>query len=118
MGSHKSVWTGIEGIMIDGSLAGALNVTQSAGLLVQRVAERSIAWTAGIRGGSLRANVEGTELVLGGDIILGINGKPVRNDEGYDQIYQSIIGSGSEQPVVITIFRQGQLLKLSIQTSD
>jgi len=95
-----------------------LNVTQSAGLLVQRVAEGSIAWTAGIRGGSLRANVEGSELVLGGDIILGINGKPVRIDESYDQIYQSIISSGPEQPVVITIFRQGQLLKLSIQTSD
>jgi serine protease Do len=115
---HKSFWTGIEGIMIDGSLAGALNVTQSAGLLVQRVAEGSIAWTAGIRGGSLRANVEGSELVLGGDIILGINGKPVRNDESYDQIYQSIISSGPEQPVVITIFRQGQLLRLSIRTSD
>jgi len=68
--------------------------------------------------GGLRANVEGAELVLGGDIILGINGKPVRTDESYDPIYQSIIGSGSEQPVVITIFRQGQLLKLSIQTSD
>ena len=115
---HRSFWTGIEGILIDGSLAGALNVTQSAGLLVQRVAEGSIAWTAGIRGGSLRANVEGAEIVLGGDIILGINGKPVRNDESYDQIYESIIGSGPEQPVVITIFRQGQLLRLSIQTSD
>ena len=112
---HRSFWTGIEGILIDGSLAGALNVTQSAGLLVQRVAEGSIAWTAGIRGGSLRANVEGTEIVLGGDIILGINGKPVRTDQSYDQIYESIIGSGPQQPVEITIFRQGQLMKLSIQ---
>jgi hypothetical protein len=32
--------------------------------------------------------------------------------------YESIIGSGLEQAVVITIFRQGQLLRLSIQTSD
>src|SRR5262249_42858521 len=39
---HKSFWTGIDGVLIEGNLAKALNLTQSAGLLVQRVAEGSI----------------------------------------------------------------------------
>jgi len=52
---HKSFWTGIDGVLIEGNLAKALNLTQSAGLLVQRVAEGSIASRAGMRPGTLRA---------------------------------------------------------------
>ena len=73
----------------------------------QRVAEGSIAWSAGIKGGSLRANVEGAEIVLGGDIILGINGIPIRNSESYDQIYESIAG-----------IKPGQLLRLQFFDKD
>jgi serine protease Do len=36
---QKPFWTGIEGLVVDGNLARALNLTQPAGMLVQRVAE-------------------------------------------------------------------------------
>src|SRR6266404_420437 len=45
---QKPFWSGIEGLLVDGDLAKALNLPQSAGLLVQRVAEGSFAWRCGI----------------------------------------------------------------------
>jgi serine protease Do len=74
---QKPFWSGIEGLLVDGDLARALNLPQTAGVLVQRVAEGSIAWRWGIHAGKLRANVEGEEFILGGDIILKVNDVPV-----------------------------------------
>ncbi|HEY8226574.1 MAG TPA: trypsin-like peptidase domain-containing protein, partial [Pyrinomonadaceae bacterium] len=115
---HKSFWTGIDGVLIEGNLAKALNLTQPVGLLVQRVAEGSIAWRAGIRPGSLRANVEGEEIVLGGDIILRVNDIAIRSDASYDQIYERIGSNNSQQNLVITVIREGQTLKLAINNSS
>ncbi|HET9712066.1 MAG TPA: trypsin-like peptidase domain-containing protein, partial [Pyrinomonadaceae bacterium] len=115
---QKPIWTGIEGVLIGGKLAKALNLTQSAGILVQRVAEGSLAWRWGIRGGMLRAVVEGEEVILGGDLILSVNGVSVKNQESYDEIYRSI---GSVKPgnnLVIDVLRQGQLVSLCIPPSE
>jgi len=48
---------------------------------------------------------------------LAVNGIPVRDDESYDQINESIAGIKSGQSLMMTIFRQGQVLRLSIQPS-
>ena len=80
---QKPFWSGIEGLLVDGALARALNLPQPAGVLVQRVAEGSIAWRWGIHAGRLRANVEGEEFILGGDIILRVNEVPVAQSGSY-----------------------------------
>src|SRR6185295_3364516 len=87
---QKPIWTGIEGVLIGGKLASALNLTQPVAILVQRVAEGSLAWRSGIRGGMLRAVVEGEEVILGGDLILSVNGISVESEESYDEIYGNI----------------------------
>ena len=114
---QKPIWTGIEGVLINGKLAKALNLTQPAGILVRRVAEGSLAWRSGIRGGMLRAVVEGEEVILGGDLILSVNRISVKDEESYDVIYRSI---GSIKPgnnLVIDVLRQGQLVSLCIPSS-
>jgi serine protease Do len=111
---QKPFWSGIEGLLVDGNLARALNLPQSAGVLVQRVAEGSIAWRWGIHAGTLRANVEGEEFILGGDIILRVNDVSVEQDGNYDEIYESISRLKPGDNLVITVFRQGQTVKLSI----
>jgi S1-C subfamily serine protease len=115
---QKPFWTGIEGLLIDGNLARALNLTQPAGVLVQRVAEGSIAGRCGIHAGTLRANVEGEGIVLGGDIILRVNEVSVENDGSFDEIYRSIGRLKPGENLLITIFRKGRILKVAIPTSE
>jgi hypothetical protein len=75
---------------------------------------RKLAWRWGIRAGILRANVEGEEIVLGGDIILRVNEVSVEQNASYDEIYGSIARLKPGDNFVITVFRQGQSVKLSI----
>ena len=115
---QKPFWSGIEGLLVDGALARALNLPQPAGVLVQRVAEGSIAWRWGIHAGRLRANVEGEEFILGGDIILRVNEVPVEQSGSYDQISASIGRLKPGENLVISVFRQGQIVNLSIPTTQ
>jgi serine protease Do len=115
---QKPIWTGIEGILIDGSTAKALNVPQPAGVLVQRVAEDSIAWRWGIHGGTLRSIVEGEEMILGGDIILRVNERLVEDGSSYDEIYGSLSKLRPGEKLEFTILRQGQIVKLAIPASQ
>ena len=88
---QKPFWSGVEGFLLRGDLAKALNVPQPAGLLVQRVAEGSPAARAGVLAGSMRANIDGENLLLGGDIVLEVNGLPYEeSDESYRRIYASL----------------------------
>ena len=115
---QKPFWSGIEGLVVDGALARALNLPQPAGVLVQRVAEGSIAWRWGIHSGKLRANVEGAELILGGDVILRVNDVPVEQSSSYDDIYASIGRLKPGKNLVLSIFRQGQIVNLSFPATQ
>ncbi len=67
-------WSGLSGVVVDGDLALALNVPQKAGFLVQKVALNSPAERVGLRPSLLPAVIGGRELIIGGDIILAVNG--------------------------------------------
>ncbi|MBV9927497.1 MAG: trypsin-like peptidase domain-containing protein [Acidobacteria bacterium] len=111
---RKPFWSGIDGLLVTGELARALNLPQPAGVLVQRVAEGSIASRLGIQPGTLRANVGGEDLLLGGDIILNANGVPVaENDGSYDTILNNIAALKPGDTLVVMVFRQGLFVKLS-----
>lgn len=65
----KPVWSGLDGIIIS-KLAAVLNVSQSAGYLVQHVAQNSIADKLGIRSGSIPTTIYDTHFLLGGTSLL------------------------------------------------
>ena len=112
---QKPFWSGVEGFLLTGDLAKALNVPQSAGLLVQRVADGSPAARAGILAGSMRANIEGEDLLLGGDILLEVNGLPYEeSNDSYSRIYASLTKLKAGDSIAIKVFRQGQIVKLTL----
>ena len=61
---------GISGINVTPAIAKAMNLTQAAGFLVVDIIAEGPADKAGIRGGYVVANINGTEIELGGDVIL------------------------------------------------
>jgi hypothetical protein len=85
---RKSVWSGFSGHFLSGDLARAFNLPQPTGLLVQRVAANSPAARIGLRAGVLKAILpsDGTELTLGGDVILQVQGIPVGEAGIYERV--------------------------------
>jgi len=65
-------WTGFEGLFINEQLTSVFNIPAKGGMLVQRVVSNSAADKAGLKGGWLKANILGSEIWVGGDVILSI----------------------------------------------
>jgi hypothetical protein len=70
---EPSVWHGLDGYLLSGGLAHALNLP-TAGLLVQRVAHGSPAERLGLRGGRFGITIGDEQLLIGGDVIIAIEG--------------------------------------------
>src|SRR6266436_2168924 len=90
-------WSGIDGLLVTGDLAKALNLPQPAGFLVQRVGAGSIGSNLGLNPGTMRATIQGTDIILGGDVILSINEIQITasstadlGERASDDCYQSI----------------------------
>jgi S1-C subfamily serine protease len=111
---QKSLWFGLDGILIEGDVAKALNLPQAAGIVVQHVSEGSLAWRQGVRAGTLRTSVDDEDMFLGGDILLEINGIPVTAAEGtVDQIYASLSQLKGGERLRSKVLRAGQVVELS-----
>ena len=121
---RKPFWSGIDGVLVTGDLAKALNLPQAAGFLVQRVGEGSVASKLRINGGTFRVTIEGTALLLGGDVILSVNGidvsAPSMNEslvlgagDNYDRIVNSIESLKGGDVLSLKVFRGGKVLLLT-----
>lgn len=111
---QKSFWTGMEGILLEGDAAAVLNLPQPAGFLVQKVAANSPSDRLGILGGTIRAVIQGQEVILGGDIILAINDIPMTpGDESFDRIFANISRLKKGDKMTSKILRAGKILELT-----
>jgi len=122
---RKPFWSGIDALVVTGSMAKALNLPQTAGVLVQRIGDGSIGSQLGINPGTLRATIHGMDILLGGDVILSVNNIAIidpssaqslgsfTSDENYEKIYNSVAALKSGDPLVVTVFREGKVLKLT-----
>lgn len=111
--TDRPAWTGLQGIMVAGDLAGLLNVPQPVGLLVQRVAKGSPAASIGIRGGTVPATIDGQDILLGGDVILEVGGIRL-SDEGAPAKIRNVLGNRkSGDKVTIVVLRGGARVELS-----
>lgn len=111
---EKSFWIGFNARLISGSLARAFNLPQDAGLLVQRVAENSPGDKLGLRAGNINVQIEDASFLVGGDVILAIQGVPVTEKvENVCAIQDVVGGFGSDSQIEIIILREGKILKLT-----
>ena len=102
-------WTGIQSMLITGTLAAALNVPQEAGLLVISVSSKGAGRTLKLRGGYIPANINGAEVLIGGDIVLEIAGIRISDNNSLFQIRQKIIEAQKGEAISISILRNGQI---------
>ena len=104
---HPTYWSGLSGIMLTGRLAKAFNLPQSAGVLVQRVAHNSPAERAGIRPGTIPISIDGRAILIGGDIILGIDDITIAETADQLRILDRLSKKKKGDKVVIRLLRDG-----------
>ncbi|MBT8173993.1 MAG: PDZ domain-containing protein [Nitrosopumilus sp.] len=77
-GEFQHPWVGISSANITPDLAELLNLQDAKGVLIMTVVKDSPADKANLRGSSQTATADGMEYIIGGDIVLSIDGKEVR----------------------------------------
>ena len=107
--SSPTLWTGIESMLLSEEMARVLNVPQESGLLILNISSKGAAAKLGLRGGYLPGNINGEEILLGGDIILEIAGIKFINEESRYKILEKLntYPKGSQIPLVV--LREGQI---------
>ncbi len=111
---ERSLWSGLSGTMVSGDLAQVFNLPPpGVGLLVQRIASGSPAERIGLRAGTLRATVGDEELIVGGDIILAIQGISLGEPSGYVLVRDRLKELHPGASITVTVLRAGRKIDLT-----
>ena len=115
----KSFWSGLEGEILSNELADVLNLPPKAGgYLIRNVAKNSPAEKIGFHGGTKVGTINGRQIVLGGDILLGVEGVPADSLANLIKIRSLLAGLKPGTPFRVSIFRAGQVLELTGRIAD
>jgi S1-C subfamily serine protease len=102
---RKPARLGVSTYFVKGDLAQALQLPASGGLLIGEVVRGSAAQNAGLRGGREAVLVGNQRVIVGGDLITAIDGKPVA--EG-DAVTRTLARKHAGDSVELTIYRGGK----------
>jgi S1-C subfamily serine protease len=110
-------WYGVEVLLVAGAVAEALNVPQAGGFLVKRVVKDSIASRVGLRGGDRIGIVAGQKLVVGGDILLSVQGLAVTSNEDLAKAVGSLEKLQPGDEIRVTVLRDKRVQTLRTKWS-
>jgi S1-C subfamily serine protease len=111
-GSFEHPWLGISGTDVTPDIANAIGLQEARGFLVINVVEGGPADMAGIEGGDILAQVGGgSEIVLGGDVILAVDNVAVRKIDDLLGYLEASTEVG--RTVTLTIWRDGETRQIT-----
>jgi serine protease Do len=111
---QRSFWTGLEGELLTDEVADILNLPPRArGYIVKTVAKGSPAEAMGIKGGTGTATIDGHQIVVGGDIVLNVEGISIGTATAFTQIRERFSRLSPGSPFKVTVLRKGQVLELT-----
>lgn len=97
-------WLGVTGKLVPDQVIHLFAFPLAKGLLVAHIDEGSPAQKAGLRAGELNVIIEGEPWVLGGDVVLAVNGLEITTMEQYAAMLKTLeIG----QTVTLRVLRNG-----------
>lgn len=105
-------WMGIDASYIDGKLAKILNIKQSAGFLIQSVAEKSPAYFMGLKGGFQKIIMDKKEILVGGDILLAANRFRFNNKKSLADFLTYFQGMKKGDVLKLEILRAGEVINM------
>jgi serine protease Do len=112
--AKKSFWGGLEGEFLSDEMLDLLNVPNNMkGYLVKSVAKGSPGDEAGLQGGTKVVTVDGEQIVLGGDIILTVEGIPADSPASMMKVRDLLATLKPGEPLKATILRKGRIVELT-----
>ena len=112
-GSYSYAWLGIAGRDLDRETALAMDLPANQhGALVIEVVEDSPAEEAGLEGSDRRISRNGTELPIGGDVIVAIDAQAVRTMD--DLIVYLVEETQPGEEIVLTVLRDGEETEIRV----
>ena len=106
-GSYKHPWVGIRGTDVTPGIAEAMNLPEAKGFLIIDVSPGSPAEQAGLRGGDQEVSIDGSTMVIGGDVIVGVDDVEARKLNDLLLYTERFKGPGDK--VTFEIFRDGRI---------
>ena len=106
---------GVITLAIGPDIADQLGLPSDSGLLVQRVLPGSAADHAGLKGGTERAYLGNTPIMVGGDLIVAIDGQDVQDQQ---QLAQIMNNHRAGDTVRVTIYRGKRRIDLNLTLGE
>ena len=102
---------GVRTIPIGGELATEMNLPADYGLLIVQAVPGGAAAHAGLRGGSERAYLGNIPIMIGGDLIVAVDGKRIDSQQDLAQVMNN---HRAGDTVNVTIFRNKKKMDVSV----
>src|SRR5579863_5830608 len=102
-------------VWLAGDYADALHLPTAGGLLIQEVDPGSAAARAGLRGGRQEVQIGNAELLVGGDLIMSIDGKAVDRN---DAISRALASKRSGDTLELSIYRSGKTVNVRVHLGE
>ena len=105
-------WFGVRGIPLTQRLAKALDLSIQEGLLVEQVERGSSADLAGIHGGRRRVLFGNLRLIIGGDILTSLGGRPLSS---VNDVMRVLEGKRPGDQIEVTFYRDEQKIEKKME---
>jgi len=102
---------GIRTIPIDPELASEMNLSADYGLLIVQAVSGGAADRAGLRGGNERAYLGNTQIMIGGDLIIAIDGDKIESQQDLAQIMNK---HRAGDTIKVTIYRGKKKMEVDV----
>jgi serine protease Do len=110
------VHLGIAGLDMAPAIAQQMNLPQDQqGVLIEQVEPGSLADKAGLNAGTQTATIDGQDIMVGGDIITGINGEKVSTIQ---ELKSALSQLPANHPITLTVLRDGKETQVDIQNGQ
>jgi serine protease Do len=107
-GTYKHPTLGVSGTNVTPQIADVLGLREPRGFLVADVIVGSPAAVAGLHGGNQTIDIHGRQIPIGGDVIIGIDNKPVKK---IDDLLSYVDSKYVNDTITLKVLRDGMTEK-------
>ena len=117
LGYYRHPWLGLlGGYSLSPNLAQALNLSTESGILLVQLADNSPLAAAGLRGAQRQIIIGNQRALVGGDILVAVDGQPTTAAGDLDALLESRYQVGDS--VTVDYLRDGQPNQVSVQLAE